>query len=71
MGLKSFMLVKKEKISLSILEMGPVDGEAWKKCASFESLATTVRRKMDLHSTADLVSVVSPELPIDVATVFM
>ena len=35
--------IGKDNISLSILEMAPVEDNAWNKSASFENLSSTVR----------------------------
>ena len=63
--------VGKDKTPLSILEMAPIEGDAWKKSASFESLSSTIRGQMESYSSADLISVISQELPVDVTTAFM
>ena len=63
--------VGKDKYPLSVLEMAPVEADGWKKSAAFESLSSTIRGQMDIHDTADLVSVMSQEMPIDVTTAFM
>ena len=41
------------------------------KSASFESLSSTVRGQVEIQNTADLISVISQEIPIDVTTAFM
>ena len=41
------------------------------KSASFESLSSTIRGQMESYSSADLISVISQELPVDVTTAFM
>ena len=41
------------------------------KSASFESLSSTIRGKIDVQNTADLISMVSQEIPINVTTAFM
>ena len=41
------------------------------KSAYFESLSSTIREQMDAHSTADLISIISQEMPIDVTAVFI
>ena len=63
--------VGKDKYPMSILEMAPVDDDGWKKSASFESLSSTIRGQIDVQNTADLISVISQEIPIDVTTAFM
>ena len=63
--------VGKDKSPLSILEMAPIDGDVWKKSASFESLFSTIRGQMDAHSTADLISIISQEIPIDITAAYM
>ena len=62
--------VGKDKYPMSILEMAPVDDDGWKKSASFESLSSTIRGQIDVQNTADLISVISQEIPIDVTTAF-
>ena len=44
-GFKIFC-VGKDKTPLSILEMAPIESDAWKKSASFESLSSTIRGQM-------------------------
>ena len=63
--------VGKDKTPLSILEMAPIDGDVWKKSASFESLSSTIRGQMEAHNTADLISIISQEMPIDVTAAYM
>ena len=63
--------VGKDKTNLSILEIAPIEGDTWKKSASFESLFSTVRRKMEAYSTPDLVSIIFQEMTIDVTNAFM
>ena len=41
------------------------------KSASFESLSSTFCDQMEVYSTADLVSIISQEMLIDVTIVFM
>ena len=63
--------IGKDKYPMSILEMAPVTEDGWKKSASFESLSSTVRGQIEIQNTADLISVISQEIPIDVTTAFM
>ena len=51
--------------------MSPVDHDGWKKSASFESLSSTIRGQLDVQNTADLISVISQEIPINVTTAFV
>ena len=41
------------------------------KSASFETLSSTIRGQIEIQNTADLISVVSQEIPIDVTAAFM
>ena len=41
------------------------------KSASFENLSSTVRGQIEIQNTADLISVISQEIHIDVTTAFM
>ena len=41
------------------------------KSVFFESLSSTIRGQIDIQNTADLISVVSQEIPINVTTAFM
>ena len=63
--------VGKDKYPLSILSMTPITSEEWRKGSSFESLASTMCGQLDVHDTADLISVISSEIPIDVTSTFM
>ena len=56
---------------MSILEMAPVDNTWLKKSALFKSPSSTIQGQIDVHNTADLISVISQEVPIDVVTAFM
>ena len=42
--------VGKDRFPIMILKMASLDDDAWKKSASFESLASSVRGQMDVHS---------------------
>ena len=63
--------VGKDKTPLNILDMAPIDGDVWKKSASFESLSSTIRGQMEAHSSVDLISIISQEMPIDVTAAYM
>ena len=63
--------IGKDKYPLSVLEMTPVEADRWKKSALFESLSATIRGWEDMQNTADLVIVMSQEIPIDVTSVFI
>jgi len=63
--------VGKEKYPLRILETAPVNGNGWKKRASFEIIFMTIRAQVDVQNTADLISVTSQEFPINVTTAFI
>ena len=54
-----------------ILKMALIDDDVWKKSASFESLASSVKGQMDVHSCSELATLISSELPIDVTTAYM
>ena len=54
-----------------ILEMVSIIVGAWKKSALFEILATTMRSQFNVHDTADLISDILSEIPIDVITALM
>ena len=69
-GFKS-VYIGKEKVPMNILEMTPIDSEAWRKSTSFESLCSTMRGQVDIHSVSDLVSIISHEIPIDVNSAFI
>ena len=61
----------KDKNALSILEIAPIDGNLWKKNTSFMSLSSTMRAQMDVYPTSDIMSLISQEIPIDAATMYM
>ena len=61
----------KNTFSLSILEIVPIDAKVWKRSESFNSLASTMQAQIDVHGTADLLSVISSEFPIDITTAYM
>ena len=63
--------VGKDRFPIMILKMATIDDDAWKKSASFESLASSVREHMDVHSSSDLATLISSKLPIDVTTAYM
>merc|ERR1740124_2175111 len=60
-----------DKTPISILEMDPIRGDAWKKSASFKSLSSTVCGQIGVHNTAYLISIISQEMPIDITTALM
>ena len=51
--------------------MTPIESEPWKKSASFECLCSTMRGQVNTHNVSDLVSIISQEISIDVASAFM
>ena len=53
------------RLPVSILAMAPLNGKAWQKQSSFDSLATTMRSHMDNLSIPDLLTVVSTEVPLN------
>ena len=50
--------------------MASVNSHSWKKSASFESLKSSVYTLAGAHSAADLVSLISGELPHDTGEAF-
>ena len=60
-----------DRFPITIINMASIDDDAWKKSASFESLTSSIRGQMDVHSSSDLVTVIAGELPIDLTTSYM
>lgn len=63
--------VENSRFSITILNMVFICDDAWKKRFSLESLASSVRGKMDVHSSLDLVTVIPSQLPNDVTIAYM
>ena len=63
--------VGKDRFPIMILNMASIDDDAWKKSASFERLESSVKGKMDVHISSDLVTAIANDLPIDVTTAYM
>ena len=57
--------VRKYRFPITLLNMVSIDDDAWKKCASFDSFASSIRGQMDVHSSLDLVTVIAGEISID------
>jgi len=51
--------------------MVPVDVYRWKKSATFESILSTICIKINVQNTADLMSIMSQEMPADVTEACM
>ena len=65
------LYVGKYKHPMIILEMASVDNDGWRKSALFDSLLSAIQGQIDVQNTADLISVISQEIPIDITAAFM
>ena len=57
--------IGKDMQPINLPKMHSVNSHAWQKAASFGTLFETVSNLVDAHSVADIISLVSNELPID------
>lgn len=62
--------VCKDHQHINLPMMASMNSDAWKKSASFSSLATTVGSLIESHSVADVISLVSSKLLIDTGSTF-
>jgi len=64
------VLVGKDQQPVTIMQMAPLNASAWRKPASFDNLRNTVHSLLETHSIADVIALVSNELPIDTGAAF-
>ena len=57
--------IGKEQQPISLPEIVSVNSHSWKKAASFGTLMESVNSLKDSHTIADIMSIVSNEIPID------
>ena len=62
--------VGKDQQPITLPKMASMNSNTWKKSASFSTLATAVEGLVDAHSVADIMSLVSSELPNDTGAAF-
>ena len=62
--------IGKDVQPINLPKMVSVNSLAWKKSASFNILSNTVTSLVDAHSVADIISLVSTELPLDTSAAF-
>lgn len=62
--------VGKDQHPVTISELEPVKSPAWKKAAGFNQLTHAVSSLLDTHDVADLISLISQELPISTNVAF-
>ena len=55
---------------ISLAKMASINSDAWKKSASFGTLADAVEALVEAHSVADVIFLVSSEIPIDTGSSF-
>ena len=57
--------IGKDMQPVTIVKMSSINSHAWKKSACFDSLQTTIYNLAESHTVADIISLVSQELPLD------
>ena len=57
--------IGKEQQPINLSEMVSINSHSWKKAASFGTLMDSVSSLVDSHTVADIVAMVSNEIPID------
>ena len=62
--------IGKDQQPVNLPKMASINSDSWKKSASFDILVNSVDSLVDAHSVADVVSLVSNELPIDTSASF-
>ena len=62
--------IGKDMQPINLPKMHSVNSHAWQKAASFGTLFDTVSNLVDAHSIADIISLVSNELPIDSSSAY-
>jgi len=62
--------VGKDQHPVTIMQMPHVNEAVWKKAASFENLCNTVHSLHEAHSTADIMALITTEIPMDTGTAF-
>ena len=62
--------IGKDQQPVTLPRMTSVNGQSWKKAASFSTLDNLVYSLVDAHSVADVISLVSNELPLDTGSAF-
>ena len=60
----------KDSQPVNLPKMSSVKNHSWKKSASFETLRRCVYSLKDAHTVADLISLISGELPQDTGASF-
>ena len=62
--------IGKDQKPVTLPRMASVNGYSWKKAAMIGTLETLVYYLVDAHSVADVISLVSNELPLDTGSAF-
>ena len=62
--------IGKDQQPVTLPRMTSINGHSWKKAASFGTLENLVYSLVDAHSVADVISLVSNELPLDNGSAF-
>ena len=62
--------IGKDQQPVTLPRMISVNGQSWKKAASFSTLDNLVYSLVDAYSVADVISLVSNELPLDTGPAF-
>ena len=62
--------IGKDRQPVNLPKMKSVNSQAWQKASSFGTLFDTVSNLIDAHSVADVISLVSTELPIDTSAAY-
>ena len=62
--------IGKDMQPVTIVKMASINSQAWKKSACLTSLRTSVYNLVESHTVADLISLISHELPLDTGASF-
>ena len=68
-GIKT-VYVGKDQHPVTIMQMPHVNEAVWKKAASFENLCNTAQSLLEAHSTADIMALITKEIPMDTGADF-
>ena len=64
------MYIGKDIYPINLPQMKSINSHAWQKASSFDTLFDTVSNSVDANSVADVISLVSTELPIDTSAAY-
>ena len=62
--------IGKDQDPIYLAKMASVNSDAWKKSSSFGTLADAVDALTEAHSVADVIALMSSEIPFDIGLAF-